>query len=130
LAQAKAATLTLFLPTFSYDEKLSTLSFQLAVALFASWADAALAAPMQRELNERGLQWIDKEDWIYQTTFSVSREELEKTSNLFREWAVDVKGKVKQDNNLLYIYFHSPIKVDMPKFDALPYQYRTASANF
>jgi beta-mannosidase len=101
-------------------------------------------------LNERGLQWIDKEDWIYQTYFSVSREELAQANlrlrfygldnyadvylngekllaadNMFREWTVDVKGKVKQDSNLLHIYFHSPIKVDIPKFDALPYQYRT-----
>jgi beta-mannosidase len=43
-----------------------------------------------------------------------------------REWTVDVRGKIKQDSNLLYIYVHSPIKVDdIPKFDALPYQYRT-----
>ncbi|MDR1341794.1 MAG: glycoside hydrolase family 2 protein [Prevotellaceae bacterium] len=101
-------------------------------------------------LNERGLQWIDKEDWIYQTYFSVSREELEKSNirlhfygldnyadvylngekvlaadNMFREWTVSVKDKLKQDSNLLYIYFHSPIKVDIPKFDALPFQYRT-----
>jgi beta-mannosidase len=101
-------------------------------------------------LNERGVQWIDKEDWIYQTYFDVSREELAQTNlrlhfygldnyadvylngekvlatdNMFREWTVNVKDKLKQDSNLLHIYFHSPIKVDIPKFDALPFQYRT-----
>jgi beta-mannosidase len=101
-------------------------------------------------LNERGLQWIDKEDWVYQTYFGASREELAQANlrlrfygldnyadvylngekllsadNMFREWTADVTGKVKPDSNLLYIYFHSPIKVDVPKFDALPYQYRT-----
>ena len=25
-------------------------------------------------LNERGMQWIDKEDWIYQTTFQLTPE--------------------------------------------------------
>lgn len=29
-------------------------------------------------LNERGLQWIDKEDWIYETTFSLPAEIMQK----------------------------------------------------
>jgi beta-mannosidase len=40
-------------------------------------------------LNERSLQWIDKEDWIYQTTFSVSREELEKTNIRLHFYGLD-----------------------------------------
>ena len=27
-------------------------------------------------LNERGLQWIDKEDWIYETTFDLTSDML------------------------------------------------------
>lgn len=101
-------------------------------------------------LNERGQQWIDKEDWMYETYFDVSGETMAKSNiilffsgldtyadvylngelvlkadNMFREWKVDVKGKLKPDSNQLHIYFHSPIKIDIPKFDALPFQYRT-----
>ena len=101
-------------------------------------------------LNERGQQWIDKEDWIYETYFDADKVTLEKSNirfhfygldtyadvylngklileanNMFREWKVDLKGKLKPTNNLLHIYFHSPIKIDIPKFDALAFQYRT-----
>lgn len=98
-------------------------------------------------LNERGVQWVDKEDWIYQTKLEVSSDIYEKdqielyfkgldtyadvylndscilkTNNMFREWRVDVKSLLKKSDNELRIYFHSPIKVDMPKFDALHYR--------
>ena len=29
-------------------------------------------------LNERGMQWIDKEDWIYQTSFQLTPEIIER----------------------------------------------------
>lgn len=97
-------------------------------------------------LNERGIQWVDKEDWEYKTTLDISPElfnkdniELDfkgldtyadvylndscvlKADNMFREWRVEVKDLLKKNGNELRVYFHSPIKVDMPKFDALPY---------
>jgi beta-mannosidase len=97
-------------------------------------------------LNERSIQWVDKEDWEYKTIFHVSPElfakdniELEfkgldtyadiylndscilKADNMFREWRVEVKELLKKDNNALRIYFHSPVKVDLPKFDAIHY---------
>lgn len=101
-------------------------------------------------LNERGQQWIDKEDWMYETYFDVDDEMFNKDNirlhfngldtyadvylngekilgadNMFREWKVDIKGKVKAKDNKFEVYFHSPIKIDIPKWDALPYQYRT-----
>ena len=101
-------------------------------------------------LNERDQQWIDKEDWIYETYFDVDKKTLDRTNillhfygldtyadvylneelilkadNMFREWKVDVKGKLKEKGNQLHIYFHSPIKIDMPKFDSYPYRYQT-----
>lgn len=45
-----------------------------------------------------------------------------KADNMFREWSVDVKGILKKGDNKLRVYFHSPIKIDMPKWEALPYQ--------
>ncbi len=99
-------------------------------------------------LNERGLQWIDKEDWIYETEFDLPAEIFAKENifisfdgldtyadvylndekiliadNMFRRWSVDIKGAVKEKGNLLRVYFHSPVKVDMPKFDSLPFRY-------
>ncbi len=112
-------------------------------------ANKIIEDPFYR-LNERGLQWIDKEDWMYETHFDVDDEMYRKDNivldfkgldnyadvylngdkilvadNMFREWKVDVKSKVKLKDNKLEVFFHSPIKTDLPKYDALPYQYRT-----
>lgn len=99
-------------------------------------------------LNERGLQWIDKEDWIYETHFTLTadmkqKENLDlvfegldtyadvylneecilKADNMFRRWSVPVKQYIKEGDNVLKVYFHSPVKIDAPKWDALPYHY-------
>lgn len=98
-------------------------------------------------LNERGVQWIDKEDWEYKTTLDIpsgifDKDNIQlrfkgldtyadvylndslilKANNMFREWVTDVKPLLKKNGNELRIYFRSPLKVDIPKWDALPYQ--------
>lgn len=103
-------------------------------------------------LNERGLQWIDKEDWIYETSFILAPEMMEKSNirllfkgldtyadvylndikiltadNMFRQWQIDIKDKLKAEGNVLKVYFHSPIKMDIPKWDALPYHYEASN---
>ena len=85
--------------------------------------------------NEKQLQWIDKKDWIYETTFTVTNEELNKDNlvmefkgldtyadvyindellleadNMFRTWQVSIKKTVHIGENSLKIYLHSPIK--------------------
>lgn len=99
-------------------------------------------------LNERGLQWIDKEDWIYETCFTLAadmmrKENMElvfegldtyadvylndecilKADNMFRRWSIPVRQYIREESNVLKVYFHSPVKIDVPKWDALPYQY-------
>lgn len=99
-------------------------------------------------LNERGVQWVDKEDWIYRTTFDVPEDIVSKDNirihfygldtyadvrlndtlilsadNMFREWKACIKDILKEKGNRLEIYFHSPIKVALPMYDALPYHY-------
>ena len=99
-------------------------------------------------LNERGLQWIDKEDWVYETCFTLAadmmrKENMElvfegldtyadvylndecilKADNMFRCWSIPVRQYIREENNILKVYFHSPVKIDVPKWDALPYQY-------
>lgn len=101
-------------------------------------------------LNERGVQWVDKEDWMYETTLKASRAEVEAqhqelvffgldtyadvylnhekilgADNMHRTWRVDVRGKLKEGDNLLEVYFNSPIKVDLPKFDKYDYAFNT-----
>ena len=95
-------------------------------------------------LNERSVQWVDKEDWEYKTTLNVAPDVFDKdnidldfkgldtyadvylndscilkANNMFREWLIPVKGLLKKDGNELRIYFHSPIKTDLPNYDAL-----------
>lgn len=99
-------------------------------------------------LNERGLQWIDKEDWVYETCFTLAadmmrKENMElvfegldtyadvylndecilKADNMFRRWSIPVRQYIRKEDNILKVYFHSPVKIDVPKWDALPYQY-------
>ena len=103
-------------------------------------------------LNERGVQWVDKEDWMYRTTFDVSPELFSKENiilrfdgldtyadvtlngkkilsadNMFREWQADVKYLLKLKDNQLEVYLHSPIKIAMPKWEAVPFQYRSSN---
>lgn len=103
-------------------------------------------------LNERGVQWVDKEDWIYRTTFDVSSELLSKKNivlhfagldtyadvmlngqkilsadNMFCEWRADVKSLLKERGNRLQVYFHSPIKIAMPLWESVPFQYRSSN---
>lgn len=101
-------------------------------------------------LNERSVQWVDKEDWMYETHFTPTAEELAAThqtivfegldtyadvylnhqrlveaDNMHRTWRCDVKGILQAGDNLLEVYFHSPIKRNLPLFDALPYRHNT-----
>lgn len=101
-------------------------------------------------LNERAVQWVDKEDWMYETRFTPTVSELSATNqvivfkgldtyadvylnhqriceadNMHREWRCNVKGILKEGENLLEVYFKSPIRRNIPKFDALPYRHNT-----
>lgn len=103
-------------------------------------------------LNERGVQWVDKEDWEYSVDFQLPQEFLNKdyillncmgldtyadvylndsllfkADNMFREWKYPIKSCLKQENNTLRVYFHSPIKQDLPKWNALNYQYEAGN---
>lgn len=96
--------------------------------------------------NEKKLQWIDKKDWEYSTTFNVTADILNKdkvqldfkgldtyadiylndkqiasTNNMFREWQIDCKEYLKAGENRLQVYLHSPINTDLPKLEALGY---------
>lgn len=97
-------------------------------------------------LNEHNLQWIDKEDWEYKTSFEADERMLTKeiaelvfkgldtyaevylndslvlqADNMFREWVVDCKSKIREGKNTLRIVFRSPIKIGLQKYNAIDY---------
>ncbi len=105
-------------------------------------ANKKIEDPFYR-LNEHKLQWIDKKDWAYRTSFRVEKpllkhdrialdfkgldtyadifvnnEKIDSTDNMFREYLVDVKPYLKEGSNSLEIVFHSPIKEGLKKYDA------------
>ncbi len=96
--------------------------------------------------NEHDLQWIDKKDWEYQTTFTLtenwkdySRVELVfdgldtyadvvvngqhvlSADNMFKAWAVEVKELLQPGDNVVNVRFRSPVKEDLPKLEKLGY---------
>jgi beta-mannosidase len=96
--------------------------------------------------NERDLQWIDKKDWVYQTTMKIDSSILEKekielcfkgldtyadvyvndslvlkADNMFREWDVDCKKFLRQGDNILKIYLHSPVRIGLKELEKLGY---------
>lgn len=98
-------------------------------------------------LNEHDVQWIDKEDWEYETTFNVTEATLNEqhveleflgldtyshvylndslileTDNMFRNYTTEVKKHLKAGENKLKVVLESPIKVGIEKYDALGYQ--------
>ena len=79
-------------------------------------------------LNERSLQWIDKEDWIYEVSFDagaltrgyehirleflgldtyadvfLNETQILTADNMFRRWAAEVKPLLKERGNVLRI---------------------------
>ncbi len=112
--------------------------------------DARIIEDPYFRLNERSVQWVDKEDWMYTTTFVPTSGELAsqhkeivfkgldtyadvylnhrllvKADNMHREWRLAVDSVLVAGENILEVYFHSPIKLNVPKFDALPYEHNT-----
>jgi beta-mannosidase len=97
-------------------------------------------------LNEHKVQWIDKVNWEYKTTFTIDKATFNRehialdfkgldtyadvfvndtkvlsADNMFREWMVDIKAQVKEGPNELRILFRSPIVEGLKKYDANPY---------
>ncbi|TAD86669.1 MAG: glycoside hydrolase family 2 protein [Bacteroidetes bacterium] len=99
-------------------------------------ANKLIPDPFYRD-NEKNLQWIDKENWDYRTSFSASASILNKktcqlvfdgldtyadvylngqlilsANNMFRQWRVDVKQLLKAENQLLIRFASAKNKVE------------------
>ncbi|WP_286923811.1 beta-mannosidase [Flavobacterium sp. UBA4197] len=96
--------------------------------------------------NEKKLQWIENEDWEYQTTFTLTKEEIAQENvelqfdgldtyakvylndklileadNMFRTWKVAVSKELKAGTNTLHILFESAVKKGKSEASKLPY---------
>jgi beta-mannosidase len=85
--------------------------------------------------NEKQLQWIENENWEYESTFSLSEKEILienielefdgldtyatvylngkkvlEVDNMFRKWAIDAKKHLKKGKNHLKIIFQSAVQ--------------------
>lgn len=99
-----------------------------------------------KDENEKKVQWIENEDWDYQTNFKISPNELKnqninlvfngldtysevylngkllkKTDNMFRKWEVPVKSYLKAGNNLLQVNFRSAVNVGKELAKKIPF---------
>jgi beta-mannosidase len=97
--------------------------------------------------NEQDLQWIGKTDWEYRTRFAApaglrSRRHVElvfdgldtyarvyldgekilDADNMYRQWRVDVSGRLRDDGNELRVELRSPIREDLEKVTARGYE--------
>lgn len=130
----------------------------------AEWMDATVPGTVHTDLmangiiedpyyrlNEHDVQWIDKVNWEYKTTFQADKKLLAnnriifdfkgldtyahiflngrriiETDNMFREWAADIKPFMKEGKNELRIEFLSPIVEGMKKYDAQGFEIPTS----
>jgi beta-mannosidase len=85
--------------------------------------------------NEKGLQWIEEQDWVYKTEFEISQKQLSSgevslifegldtytkitlngkvvanTDNMFRTWKFPVLKMLKEGKNSLEVHFFSAVK--------------------
>lgn len=97
-------------------------------------ANGKIGDPFYRT-NEQEMQWVDKVDWEYETSFTIgdstynrqnkrltfygldtyadiflNDQSLGSTDNMFRTWSFDIGDKLQKGNNRLKIVFRSPIR--------------------
>ena len=95
-------------------------------------------------MNEKDLQWIERENWRYRTEFTVGENiagkdridlvfegldtyatvtlngvKVLEANNMFRGWRANVKEILRGGSNTLEIVFRSPIDEVMPRYEAL-----------
>ncbi len=103
-------------------------------------------------LNERGAQWVDKEDWIYETHFDLpaplagkkhvellfngldtyadvklNGKKIITADNMFRRWSADVTSLLRDKDNTLTVYFYSPTRKGVEAWEASPIKYVAAN---
>ena len=105
-------------------------------------------------LNERAVQWVDKEEWIYRTTFDVGAElfakdnislifegldtyadvtlngvSIIKADNMFCEWPANVKSLLRKTGNELEVKFRSATREGLRMWETTPWRDIIESGN-
>lgn len=139
----------LFIHAQSSVQNLSSEKWQFKNAKETKWMSATVPGTVHLDLmknnvipdpykdeNEKKLQWIENENWDYQTKFTISSKELQNrnidlvflgldtyseiylngkllkmTDNMFRKWTIPVKQYIKAGENFLQIKFKSSVNV-------------------
>ncbi|MET3036943.1 glycoside hydrolase family 2 protein [Chryseobacterium sp. NRRL B-14859] len=129
------------------QRNLSSENWQFKNSKDKSWLSAKVPGTVHLDLmnnkvipdpfkdeNEKKVQWVENEDWDYQTQFTISSKELEnkninlvfngldtfseiylngkllkKTDNMFRRWEVPVKQNLRIGNNIIQVKFKSAV---------------------
>ena len=98
--------------------------------------------------NEEKIQWVEEHDWHYRTTFTLTREQAERTGadlvfegldtyadvylngalvlrgdNMFVGYRIPVREVLQEGENRLYIVFHSPIRMTLPQWETNGFEY-------
>lgn len=96
--------------------------------------------------NEKELQWIEDEHWVYETTFSLTEEELNfnhielefkgldtyahaylngkeilEANNAFRRWKIQIKDILKKENELRVEFIPTSV-IESKKAKEIPYE--------
>lgn len=96
--------------------------------------------------NEKQLQWIENENWEYETYFMISEAELKnqnidlefdgldtyatiylngkvvlEANNMFRKWTISAKSHLKMGTNHLKVIFHSAVQQGKEEASKLSY---------
>ncbi|MFC0428667.1 beta-mannosidase [Chryseobacterium scophthalmum] len=141
------------------ERNLSSEKWQFKNAKENKWLTASVPGTVHLDLmnnklipdpykdeNEKKVQWVENEDWDYQTGFKISAKELEnqnadlvfngldtfseiylngkllkKTDNMFRTWKIPVKNDLKIGNNILQIKFKSSVNVGKDLAKKVPF---------
>lgn len=100
-----------------------------------------------KDENEKKVQWVENEDWDYQTSFTVSSKQLTatqnidlvfngldtfseiylngklltRTNNMFRKWVIPVKQYLKSGNNILQVKFKSAVSTGKELAKKVPF---------
>ncbi len=99
-----------------------------------------------KDENEKKVQWVENEDWEYQTIFNLTSQEMQhqnidlvfsgldtfsevylngkpvkNTDNMFRIWTVPARPYLKQGENRLQVKFRSAVTVGKELSEKIPF---------
>lgn len=98
--------------------------------------------------NEDSIQWVENEDWEYRTSFNVTEEQLSRNAaimtfegldtyadvylngalllradNMFVGYDIPIKDVLRKGENMLHVFFRSPIKETLPQLASNGFEY-------